>query len=209
MIDGCNGGAANGASASIHTLNQLLEVFADDPEVETNLIARLKNALPIAQEMEGVLRKDCAKRGHCDTYPWRTNWAVVRDAITAAYKFSDQRFPDSTIGSNDSKNSILRLPESVPEILVAAQSGDPEAQFKLAGCYWTGTGLGRSLTAATMWYEAAATNGNAEAAYNLGTIHEYGLGRPADLTSAIAWYRLARNRGHTAAKDRLQTLAVR
>jgi hypothetical protein len=86
MVDGCNGGAANGARAEVYSLQERLEDFADSPTVDTNMIARLKRALAIAKEMEQVLRDDCARRGHRETHPWKTNWATIKEALTASEK---------------------------------------------------------------------------------------------------------------------------
>jgi hypothetical protein len=86
MLSGCNGGAANGAMFDVFTLQQELKESADVPGVNTNVIVQLRNALVIAQEMERVLRDDCAKRGHRHTYPWKTNWVVVKQALDASKK---------------------------------------------------------------------------------------------------------------------------
>jgi hypothetical protein len=86
MVDGCNGGAANGAHAEVYTLQRRLEDFADSPDLDTNVIVQLKSALAIAQEKERVLSDDCARRGHCGTHPWKTNWAIINEAMTASEK---------------------------------------------------------------------------------------------------------------------------
>jgi hypothetical protein len=92
MVDGCNGGAANGARAEVYMLQQRLEDFADSPEADTNKIIQLKSVLAVAQEKERILREDCARRGHCETYPWKTNWVRIKDALTA----SEELYPRET-----------------------------------------------------------------------------------------------------------------
>lgn len=82
MVKGCNGGAANGARGQILTLQQRLEDFPDS--TDTNIIIQIKNALAVAQEKHRVLSDDCARRGHCETYPWNTNWAVIKEALAAS-----------------------------------------------------------------------------------------------------------------------------
>jgi TPR repeat protein len=103
---------------------------------------------------------------------------------------------------------FFKPPEETPAVQTAAQSGDAEAQFRLAGRYFTGSGIEKSLTEALRWYETASSNGNAEAAYNLGTIYDYGLGTTSDRTRATRWYRRASEREHTAAQERLRVLAA-
>ena len=100
-----------------------------------------------------------------------------------------------------------RLPDEPSAIRSAAENGDANAQFGLAGRYFTGTGFEKSLPEAIRWFEAAATNGHAEAAYNLGTIYEYGLSTASNRTQAINWYRRAGERGHIAAQEKLRALA--
>ena len=86
MVKFCNGSAANGAHGEVYAIQERLEDFADSPGVDTNVIVQLKNALAIAKEKERVLSDDCARRGHCHTYPWKTNWAIIKEALTASEK---------------------------------------------------------------------------------------------------------------------------
>lgn len=84
MVIGCNGGAAGEASGQIHTIKQDLEILIGDNNTNTQLIAELQRILPIAEEKERVLSADCGKRGHRETYPWKTNWAEIRRVIKAS-----------------------------------------------------------------------------------------------------------------------------
>jgi hypothetical protein len=86
MVNGCNGGAANMATFDVFTLQQELNDVSDAPGVNTNLIVQLRNALVISQEKARVLSDDCTRRGHRETYPWKTNWAIVKEALTASRK---------------------------------------------------------------------------------------------------------------------------
>ena len=79
MVEGCNGGAAVQANGQVLMLKQYLEEFSDS----SNLVAQLRSALVVAQEKVQVLDGDCRRRGHCDTYPWKTNWAVIKQALAA------------------------------------------------------------------------------------------------------------------------------
>jgi hypothetical protein len=86
MVEGCNGGAAVGAQGQVHTINQLLEDFADASERETNIVVQLQSALVIAQEKLRILGDDCRRRGHRDTHPWKTNWATIDQTLADAWK---------------------------------------------------------------------------------------------------------------------------
>jgi len=133
--------------------------------------------------------------------PWGSGWSTVTtDAIDlhGGVGLTVMR-PDPHI----------KPPEKAQDTQAAARDGDSDAQFRLAGRYFTGTGIERSVIDALRWYEAAATNGRAEAAYNLGTIYDHGLGTVSDENKAIEWYRRASDRGHMQAQERLRTLAPR
>jgi hypothetical protein len=86
MVDGCNGGAAVEAAGQVFTIKQYLEDFTDSPAKDTNIIVQLQTALVIAQEKAKVLNDDCRRRGHCDTCPWKTNWATIKKALAGAEK---------------------------------------------------------------------------------------------------------------------------
>ena len=89
MVEGCNGGAAVHADGQVMMIKQYLEMLADSPTKDTNIVFQLQSALVVAQEKARVLDGDCRKRGHCDSHPWKTNWIVVSQALTAFEK-SDQ-----------------------------------------------------------------------------------------------------------------------
>jgi hypothetical protein len=82
MVEGCNGGAAVQADGQVFMIKQYLEEFSDS----TNMVAQLQSALVVAQEKARVLSEDCRRRGHCETYPWTTNWIVIKQALTAVEK---------------------------------------------------------------------------------------------------------------------------
>jgi hypothetical protein len=129
--------------------------------------------------------------------PWGKGWKrVTTDVIDLRGTFNVTVKP----------RSHFQGTEETPILQAAAQLGDAEAEFILAGRYFTGNGAEKNLTEAVRWYEAAATNGHPEAAYNLGTIYEYGLGTTVDQARAIEWYRRAGVLKHSRAQERLQAL---
>jgi hypothetical protein len=86
MVEGCNGGAAVHADGQVLMIEQYLKGFAYSPTKDTNLVARLQSALVVAQEKARVLSEDCSRRGHRETHPWKTNWATIKQALTAFEK---------------------------------------------------------------------------------------------------------------------------
>ena len=86
MVVGCNGGAAHSADGQVRTIKERLAMFANSPDVNTNVIVQLQSAYVVAQERARIMREDCGWRGHCETFPWKTNWATIKQALTASDK---------------------------------------------------------------------------------------------------------------------------
>jgi len=56
------------------------------------------------------------------------------------------------------------------ELRRKALEGDMVAQFNLALCYQTGTGIEEDMEEAQLWFSKAATQGHAEAQFILSTL---------------------------------------
>lgn len=84
MVDGCNGAEANRAYFEVHTLEERLAELTNAPSTDNNLIVQLQKVYATAQEKRRVLSDDCARRYHCDTHPWKTNWATIDQALAAS-----------------------------------------------------------------------------------------------------------------------------
>ena len=84
-----------------------------------------------------------------------------------------------------------------------AESGNVEAQLKLAGLFRAGRGVAKSHTKAVRWLEEAAEAGNADAQYQLGVMHENGWGTDENLAEARKWFTAAEKQGHSLAREKL------
>jgi hypothetical protein len=85
MVKGCNAVEASDASAQVYKLQERLIGFAHHRKEATNIIISIKGAIAVAREKERVLHDDFDRRGHCcDTYPWKTNWALIEEALRAS-----------------------------------------------------------------------------------------------------------------------------
>lgn len=82
----------------------------------------------------------------------------------------------------------------------AAECGDLEAQYNLAGCYYNGEGIERDYKKAFNLYSVVAENGDADAQANLAEMFEKGKGTEKDLKKALFWYSKAANQGNFKAK---------
>ena len=81
-----NGGAAVQADSQVMMIKQYLEDLTYPPVKDTNMVAQLQSALVVAREKARVLSEDCRRRGHRETHPWKTNWATIKQALTAFEK---------------------------------------------------------------------------------------------------------------------------
>ena len=87
------------------------------------------------------------------------------------------------------------------EKLRAAESGSPEAQFKL-GCYYAHRDTGfdspfpEDMDKAAYWFERAAEQGHVEAMLYRGNIAEWPV---KDLPTAVKWYEKAARKGNDSA----------
>lgn len=80
-------------------------------------------------------------------------------------------------------------------VILAADQGNAEAQFKLAWMLEKGKGVLKSEEEAAIWYERAALQGHGIAANNLGGMYADGRGVPSDPAAAFEWYRRAAELG--------------
>jgi TPR repeat protein len=87
------------------------------------------------------------------------------------------------------------------EFSTLAESGDTEAQYKLANMYSNGEGILRDRQKATKWYLKAAKQGYSEAQYGLGVMHIKGSHDfLKDYKEAAKWYQKSAKQGHPEAQ---------
>mgnify|MGYP003338068922 CR=1 FL=1 len=91
---------------------------------------------------------------------------------------------------------------------LAAQRGDPGAEFEVAARFAEGKGVKTDFKKAMEWYQRAAQKGFVPAQYRLATIHERGLAGKADLQRARVWYKRAAEQGNVKAMHNLAVLSA-
>jgi uncharacterized protein len=70
---------------------------------------------------------------------------------------------------------------------IKAESGDVNAQFRVANAYDSGRGAPRNREEATRWYTLAANQGHPQAQNSLGSVYQ----ERKEFTEAILWYQKA------------------
>lgn len=90
------------------------------------------------------------------------------------------------------------------QTLSAAQAGDMQAAFKVAGLYAAGQGVKTPDGAqAAEWYRKAAADGNVEAAWKLAQLYIEGKVLPKNLEEASVYLQLAAREGNAQAQTEL------
>ena len=92
---------------------------------------------------------------------------------------------------------------------LAAQRGDPGAEFEVAARLAEGKGVKQDFKLAMTWFQRAANHGLAPAQYRLATLYERGLsGSKPDLQRARVWYKRAADQGNVKAMHNLAVLSA-
>lgn len=82
---------------------------------------------------------------------------------------------------------------------IAAQRGQPHAQYEVGRALELGKGLQPHLKSAIIWYEKAAQQDHAEACFRLGKLYRQGKGVEQDYSRAVYWFRRAAEQRHADA----------
>ena len=94
-------------------------------------------------------------------------------------------------------------------LLKNAQSGDPEAEFKLGNMYLRGVGIELDRGKGIHWLKQAAKHGHTAAKYNLACCYMSGIGVPQDKTTAILMFSEAAQSGDLDAVNNLAGCCMR
>jgi len=101
------------------------------------------------------------------------------------------------VEENDNSEEAL-AEKMASHLLRKAEEGDAAAQYRLAYCYQTGTGVTRNPDECVRWYTLAAMNGHAASQHNLGVLYLKGDGVEKDYEQAYTWGVLAAENGDDA-----------
>lgn len=94
------------------------------------------------------------------------------------------------------------LSSEIKALIVKAEAGDTDAQFRVGAAYDFGKGAPRDGNEAMKWYRMAAEKGNAEAQNSVGS----GLQAEKRYAEALPWYEKASAQGHALATNNLAYL---
>lgn len=97
----------------------------------------------------------------------------------------------------------------IKELAVAAESGDPTAQFNLGRTYFNGMSVPRDFSLTIKWWSKAASQNDPRAQVNLGSMYTDGIGTQRDYAEALKWFEIAAAKGDKEAIKRKQELLER
>lgn len=109
----------------------------------------------------------------------------------------------------DAKSELKQIDKSirirdyslaVQQLKPLLNSGNPDAQFMMAGLYRSGRGVEKDLDQAMRLYEEAAKNGHADAQYTLASLLE----KRGEASQAEFWYLQAAEQGQKQAQTKLK-----
>ena len=86
---------------------------------------------------------------------------------------------------------------------VAAEKGDPAAQFRYAEMLRDGRGVAKNVREAVVWTRNAADGGLASAQCQMGLFYMNGLGVDRDENKAVEWLKKAATQNHVQAQYNL------
>jgi TPR repeat protein len=112
-------------------------------------------------------------------------WSVVLGLAFAAPAFA------ATMDDVRLAIKEQRMFDAFQDLSDLAETGDPVAQYELAGFYHYGRVGPVNFDKARQWYERSAKQGNSDAMLGLAVIYGFGQGVPQDKQAAFRWLVIA------------------
>lgn len=88
----------------------------------------------------------------------------------------------------------------------AAEQGNIDAIYQIAGMYYMGRGVAQNYGEAARWYRKGCDKGDSNSMFRLGIMYEEGQGVPQDYDEAARWYEKSAAKGNPTARHRLNDL---
>src|SRR5258708_21437879 len=131
---------------------------------------------------------------------------VVGSAVSFAQATSDERAIMSTIDQAVRTGEYGRAATVLRKV---AESGNAEAQYRLASLYRIGRGVPQDDLLAFKWMKAAAEQNHANAQFNLARMYLAGRGVALDVGSAKVWLQKAASQRYDEAAKLLVEISAR
>lgn len=124
-------------------------------------------------------------------------------AVELINDFDEKDFEMMSASEISDKGWDYQLENNLPMAMkcwtLAAELGDPLAQYSLGYNYMKGDFLPRDDTKSFEWFQKAARQGESRSQFLLGDAYYYGSGTIRDFEQAVKWYRKAFGQGNAKA----------
>lgn len=176
------------------------------------------NEAKVAEEIGNIKKASKLK-----TEAWiffKQDWIVIYDASSLPIKefeVESGKYVSNLVETSYPQEHKVQVTETVvaepevhsiniPELLVLAEHGDAEAQYKLGKAYDAGRGVEQDYQNAAKWYQKSAELGYLNAQYNLAVLYENGDGVSKDIDKAFFWFSKAAEQGDPEAQCNIGTM---
>src|SRR5215468_7311495 len=131
---------------------------------------------------------------------------VAGSAVSFAQATSDK---GATMNAIDQAVRTGEFSRAATLLRKAAESGNAEAQYRLASLYRSGRGVPQDEALAFKWMKTAAEQNHANAQFNVANMYLAGRGVASDAGLATVWLKKAASHGHDEAAKRLAEISTR
>jgi hypothetical protein len=128
------------------------------------------------------------------------NGRGVKPDLTKAIEWYNKSAAQDNPKAVSRLNLLEANEERFKKVLIKAEKGDAESQYKLGKMYTEGVGVSIDYAKATKAFEDAAKQGYAKAEYNLGLHYYEGTGVRKNRVTAYKWFKSAAEQGDPAAQ---------
>ena len=136
--------------------------------------------------------------------------ALAAVVVGSAVSFAQATGGDSAITSTiDQAVRTGDFGHAATVLRKVAESGNAEAQYRLASLYRIGRGVAQDDLLAFKWMKAAAEQNHTNAQFNLAKMYLAGRGVALDVGSAKVWLQKAASHGYDEAAKLLAEISMR
>jgi TPR repeat protein len=114
-------------------------------------------------------------------------------------------FPTPSISASTAPSPLIDFsPSTLPDaedLKARAETGDPNSEYQLGLCYYSGEGVAKDFSEAVKWFRKSAEQGFAQAQGYLGRCYLRGEGVTQDFAEAAKWSRKAADQGDSRGQN--------
>lgn len=122
---------------------------------------------------------------------------IIIFCVTNGYGWLDDSLRQQEAGNDQQQkitspkeaNETSLAEQNINALILIAEQGDAQAQFRLGMMYRKGVGVAKNCEKAFKWLKKAAEQGHSNAQILLGTMYDSGEGVEQNEQEALKWYK--------------------